>query len=145
MFNSNNENIGKFLKAENLIKNSLNSVKNIMNNFNNDIVEFYCFADMIKNFYKEYNILNKKINNLFGNSKCNVPYSKQKFLIYFNYIYGEIPKNLTNSFDTFFSLQNSSLIEIAMKNTYLLLFTVIFSLKDIHLKLILLQKILILK
>ena len=134
LFNSNNENIGKILKAENLIKNSLNSVKNIMNNFNNDIVEFYCFADMIKNFYKEYNILNKKINNLFGNSKCNVPYSKQKFLIYFNYIYGEIPKNLTNSFDTFFSLQNSSLIEIVMKNTYLLLFTVIFSLKDIHLQ-----------
>ncbi len=134
LFNSNNENIGKILKAENLIKNSLNSVKNIMNNFNNDIVEFYCFADMIKNFYKEYNLLNKKINNLFGNSKCNVPYSKQKFLIYFNYIYGEIPKNLINSFDTFFSLQNSSLIEILMKNTYLLLFTVIFSLKDIHLQ-----------
>ena len=44
-----------------------------MNNFNNDIVEFYCFADMIKN------VLNKKKNNLFGNSKCNVPYSKQKF------------------------------------------------------------------
>ena len=134
LFISNNENIGKILKAENLIKNSLNSVKNIMNNFNNDTVEFYSFADMIKNFYKEYNILNKKINNLFGNSKCNVPYSKQKFLIYFNYIYGEIPKNLMNSFDTFFSLQNSSLIEIVMKNTYLLLFTVIFSLKDIHLQ-----------
>ena len=134
LFNSNNESIGKILKVENLIKASLNTVKKIMNNFNNDIVEFYSFAEMINNFNKEYEIINKKINSLFGNTKCNVPYSKQKFLVYFNYIYGEVPKNLINSFDKFFSLQNSSLIEIVMKNTYLLLFTVNFSLKDIHLQ-----------
>ncbi len=134
LFNSNNENVDKILKAEQLIKISLNTIKTIMNNFNNDIVEFSSFSKMITNFNKEYKIISKKINHLFGDTKCNIPYSKQKFSIYFNYIYGEIPKNLILCFDKFFSLQNSSLIEIIMKNTYLLLFTVNFTIKDINLQ-----------
>ena len=105
-----------------------------MNNFNNDVVEFELFSKMIKNFNNEYKIIKRKINYLFDDIKCNIPYSKQKFLIYFNYVYGEIPKNLIKCIDQFFSLQNSSLIEIMMKNTYLLLFTVNFTTKDINFK-----------
>ena len=105
-----------------------------MNNFNNDVVEFELFSKMIKNFNNEYKIIKRKINYLFNDIKCNIPYSKQKFLIYFNYVYGEIPKNLIKCIDKFFSLQNSSIIEIMMKNTYLLLFTVNFTTKDINFK-----------
>ena len=134
LFNSHNDNIDRILKAENLIKYSLNSIKNIMNNFNNDVVEFELFSKMIKNFNNEYKIIKNKINYLFDDIKCNIPYSKQKFLIYFNYVYGEIPKNLIKCIDNFFSLQNSSIIEIMMKNSYLLLFKINFTTKDINFK-----------
>ena len=104
-----------------------------MNNFNNDVVEFELFSKMIKNFNNEYKIIKKKINYLFNKIKYSL-YLKQKFLIYFNYVYGEIPKNLVKCQDNFFSLQNQSIIEIMMKNTYLLLFTINFTTKDINFK-----------
>ena len=131
---SNNDNIGKILSAEKLVKHSLNLIKDIMITFSNEVVEFHTFYHIILQFLHEYNFLTFKINNLFFSSKCNIPYSKDKFSIYFNYVYGEIPDCLTDSFDKFFSLQNSSLIEIFMKDTYLLLFKVKFLKTDINLK-----------
>ena len=131
---SNNDNIGKILSAEKLVKHSLNLIKDIMITFSNEVVEFPTFYHIILQFLHEYNFLTFKINNLFFSSKCNIPYSKDKFSIYFNYVYGEIPDCLTDSFDKFFSLQNSSLIEIYMKDTYLLLFKVKFLKTDINLK-----------
>ena len=131
---SNNDNIGKILSAEKLIKKSLNLIKDMMITFTNEIVEFSTFYHIISKFLKEYHFLTYKINNLFFSTKCNIPYSKDKFSIYFNYVYGEVPLCLTESFDKFFSLQNSSLIEIFMKDTYLLLFKVNFLKTDINLK-----------
>ena len=130
---TNNDNIGKILAAEKLIKRSLNDIKNMMMTFNNEIVEFSNFSHIITNFLKKFHLLSYKINNLFFSTKCNIPYSKDKFLIYFNYVYGEIPNSLTESFEKFFSLQNSSLIQIFMKDTYLLLFKVQFLKKNINL------------
>ena len=133
LLNSNNENIGKILFIEKLIKDSLNSIKNTMTIFNNDYVDFNIFSRIIINFNKEYKILIHSINNLFQASKCNIPYSEDKLSLYFNYVYGQIPKSLDNNFKKFFSLQSSSLIQIFMKDTYLLLFKVNFTLNDINL------------
>ena len=133
LLSSNNDNIGKILYAESLIKNSLNSIKEIMITFNNEYINFSSFSRMIVSFLKEYKTLNYKINSLFRSTKCNIPYSKEKFSLYFKYVYGEIPEKLITNFDKFFSLQNSSLIEIYMKDTYLLLFKVQFQIKDISL------------
>jgi hypothetical protein len=131
---SNNDNIAKILHAESLIKNSLNSIKEIMITFNNEYINFGLFSKMIISFLKEYKTLTYKINALFNSTKCNIPYSKEKFSLYFKYVYGEIPEKIISSFDKFFSLQNSSLIEIYMKDTYLLLFKVQFQIKDIDLQ-----------
>ena len=133
ILNSNNENIGKLLLVEKIIKDSLNSIKNTMIIFNNDNVDFHIFSNIIINFNKEYKMLIHKINNVFLESKCNIPYSEDKFSLFFNYVYGEIPKCLIRNFKNFFSLQNSSLIQIFMKDIYLLLFKVKFTLHDIKL------------
>ena len=132
LLSSNNDNIGKIIYAENLIKSSLNTIKEIMNSFNSEVVNFSTFSKMIYSFIKEYNILTDKIMNLFESSKCNIPYSQEKFSLYFDYVYGEVPQNLNSSFKKFFSLQRSSLIELYMKDTYLLLFKVKFLIKDIN-------------
>ena len=134
LLNSNNENIGKILHAEFLIKNALNTIKDIMINFNSEYINFKSYSNMIVNFIKENKSLVYKINNLFEKSKCNIPYSIDKFTTYFKYIYGDVPKKLLTSLNTYFSLQSSSLIEINMKNTYLLLFKVKFLIKDILLQ-----------
>ena len=134
VLSSNNDNIAKILHAESLIKNSLNSIKEIMITFNNEYINFGLFSKMIISFLKEYKTLTYKINALFNSTKCNIPYSKEKFSLYFKYVYGEIPEKIISSFDKFFSLQNSSLIEIYMKDTYLLLFKVQFQIKDIDLQ-----------
>ena len=134
LLSSNNDIIGKIVYAENLIKSSLNTIKDIMSCFNSEFVYFSTFSNMINSFIKEYKILNYKIMNLFKSTKCNIPYSKEKLSLYFDYVYGEVPQNLNSSFNKFFSLQSSSLIEIYMKDIYLLLFKVKFLIKDINLQ-----------
>ena len=134
LLSSNNENIGKILIAEDLIKSSLNTIKEIMITFNSEVVNFSNFSKIIFNFNKNYKILTDRINSLFESTKCNIPYSKEKFSLYFEYVYGQVPQKLQSCFDKFFSLQNSSLIEIYLKDTYLLLFKVKFLTKDINLQ-----------
>ena len=134
LLSSNNDNISKIIIAEDLIKSSLNKIKDIMITFNNEIVTFSTFSKIIFNFIHEYKILTFRINSLFESTKCNIPYSKEQFSLYFEYVYGEVPQKLNSCFEKFFSLQNSSLIEIYMKDTYLLLFKVKFSIKDINLQ-----------
>ena len=134
LLSSNNDNISKIIIAEDLIKSSLNTIKEIMITFNNEIVNFSTFSKLIFHFIHEYEILTDKINSLFESSKCNIPYSKETFSLYFEYVYGQVPKKLNACFEKFFSLQNSSLIEVYMKDTYLLLFKVKFLIKDINLE-----------
>ncbi len=134
LLSSNNENISKILHAELLIKKALNIIKEIMLNFNNEYIKFKAYSKMIVHFIKENNNLVYKINNLFEDSKCNIPYSQDNVFTYFKYVYGDIPKSLSQTLDNFFSLQSSSFIEISMENTYLLLFKVKFLIKDIFLQ-----------
>ena len=129
---SNNNNISKILSVEKLIKTSLSNIKKIMTTFNNENVEFKLFSNLIFNFNKENKNLIFKIKYLIESSKCNIPYSEDKFTTYFKYIYGEIPNKLKSNIKNFFSLQNSTLIKIFMKDTYLLLFQVYFNVKDIN-------------
>ncbi len=111
IFSSNFNSVNKLIHIEKDLKLLLGNFRKIMKNFNEDEISFNRYSSAITQFcnlYQEY-IENLKV--LFNKTKCSIMYPMTKITTFFDFLIGEIPEELIQPIDNFFSNQLSSLIE----------------------------------
>ena len=123
--NSNYKCIDRLTHLEELYCVFLKNYINIMQNNKDDQLCFYAFSNAINELYDYNNFILKKTNQLLKFYKSNISYSFNKFQIFFNYFYGDIPKQIFNTFQTFFCEQ-ICLSSNNINNYYILLLNIKF-------------------
>ena len=103
--NSNFKCIDRLTYLEELYCVFLKNYINIMQNNKDDQLCFYFFSNAINEFYDYNDFILKKTNQLLKFYKSNISYSYNKLQIFFKYFYGEVPKNICETFRTFFCEQ----------------------------------------
>ena len=106
-FTNNFDSVNKIIKIEKCIKSVLKNFQSVMKIFNDEDISFNDFSLLIKNFSKNYNISLNKLKNLFNGIKCSIIYPLTKITVPFDFLLSEIPKDIINPINKFFSNQIS--------------------------------------
>ncbi len=77
--------------------------------FNDEDISFNEFSLLIKNFSNNYNISLNKLKNLFNGINCSIFYPLKKITVPFDFLLSEIPKEIINPMNKFFSNQISKI------------------------------------
>ena len=111
IYNSNFNSVNKLIHIEKDLKILLGNFRKIMKNFNEDEISFKRYSTEISEFCNLYNEYTENLKVLFNKTKCSIMYPMEKITTFFDFLIGDIPKELIQPIDNFFSNQLSSLIE----------------------------------
>ena len=111
IFNSNFNSVNKLIHIEKDLKIILGYYRKVMKNFNEDEISFKRYSSEISEFCNLYHEYTENLKVLFNKTKCSIMYPMEKITTFFDFLIGDVPKELIQPIDNFFSNQLSSLIE----------------------------------
>ncbi len=79
--------------------------------FNEDLITFKKFSLQIKNFYNYYFRIKYENELILSQYKCKVSYPYYKYIVFYEYFFGILPKKKEIIFHNFFSYQLTSLLK----------------------------------
>ena len=123
----------RIIYLEEKYKQFLYDYKSLMNNFNDEYSNLNIFNKEINKFNIEYNSLKSDSNVILNNYKCNINYTYLKFTTFYQFFRNDIPKNIEEGLQNFFSEQLSYTL-LNSNNYYVLILAVELVKNDIIFK-----------
>ena len=110
-YNNLYKSIDRIIYLNDRYKNFLFNYIDSLRIFNDDIITFKNFVFQVKKFYQNYLFLKYENELILSQYKCKVSYPYYKYIIFYEYFFGEISKKKETLLQNFFSYQLTSFLK----------------------------------